>query len=44
MEGFEVVTMEEATSRADIFCTATGNVDVITVDHMRNMKDARHCV
>ena len=39
MEGFEVVTMEEATSRADIFCTATGNVDVITVDHMRNMKD-----
>ena len=39
MEGFEVVTMEEAAKRADIFCTATGNVDVITVDHMRNMKD-----
>ncbi len=39
MEGFEVVTMEEAAPRADIFCTATGNVDVITVDHMRNMKD-----
>lgn len=39
MEGFEVVTMEEAAPRADIFCTATGNVDVITVDHMRAMKD-----
>ena len=39
MEGYEVVTMEEATKRADIFVTATGNVDVITVDHMRDMKD-----
>ena len=39
MEGYEVVTMEEATARADIFVTATGNVDVITVDHMRAMKD-----
>ena len=39
MEGFEVVTMEEAAPRADIFCTATGNVDVITVEHMRKMKD-----
>jgi adenosylhomocysteinase len=39
MEGFEVVTMEEALPRADIYCTATGNVDVITVDHMRKMKD-----
>jgi adenosylhomocysteinase len=39
MEGYEVVTMEEAAPRSDIFCTATGNVDVITVDHMRNMKD-----
>ncbi|MFD1704307.1 adenosylhomocysteinase [Methylopila henanensis] len=39
MEGYEVVTMEEATKRADIFVTATGNVDVITVDHMREMKD-----
>ncbi len=39
MEGFEVVTMEDAAKRADIFCTATGNVDVITVDHMREMKD-----
>ena len=38
MEGFEVVTMEEAVTRADIFCTATGNADVITVDHMRAMK------
>ncbi len=39
MEGFEVVTMEEAAPRADIFVTATGNVDVITIDHMRDMKD-----
>jgi adenosylhomocysteinase len=39
MEGFEVVTMEEAAPRADIFITATGNKDVITVDHMREMKD-----
>jgi adenosylhomocysteinase len=39
MEGFEVVTMEEATKRADIFVTATGNADVITVDHMRDMKN-----
>ncbi|PAX09490.1 adenosylhomocysteinase [Sphingomonas lenta] len=38
MEGYEVVTMEEAVSRADIFCTATGNADVITADHMRAMK------
>ena len=38
MEGFEVVTMEEAVTRADIFCTATGNADVITVNHMRAMK------
>ncbi len=39
MEGYEVVTMDEAATRADIFCTATGNVDVITLDHMRAMKD-----
>ena len=39
MEGYEVVTMEEAAPRADIFVTATGNVDVITVDHVRAMKD-----
>ena len=38
MEGFEVVTMDEAVSRADIFCTATGNADVITADHMKAMK------
>src|SRR5436305_9568269 len=39
MEGYEVATMEDAASRADIFVTATGNVDVITTDHMRRMKD-----
>ncbi|WP_395001535.1 adenosylhomocysteinase [Sphingomonas sp.] len=39
MEGYEVVTMEEAAKRADIFVTATGNMDVITVDHMRSMKN-----
>ncbi len=39
MEGFEVVTMEDAAPQGDIFVTATGNVDVITVDHMRDMKD-----
>ena len=38
MEGFEVVTMEEAVKRADIFCTATGNADVITAEHMAAMK------
>jgi adenosylhomocysteinase len=39
MEGYEVVTMETAAPRADIFVTATGNTDVITLDHMRAMKD-----
>jgi adenosylhomocysteinase len=39
MEGYEVTTMDEAAGRADIFVTATGNVDVITLDHMRQMKD-----
>src|SRR5258708_4523143 len=39
MEGYEVTTMEDAGPRADIFCTATGNLDVITIDHMRKMKD-----
>jgi adenosylhomocysteinase len=39
MEGYEVTTMEDAARRADIFVTATGNVDVITVEHMRAMKD-----
>jgi adenosylhomocysteinase len=38
MEGYEVTTMDDAAPRADIFVTATGNVDVITVDHMRAMK------
>jgi len=38
MEGYEVVTMEEAVTRSDIFVTATGNADVITLDHMRAMK------
>jgi adenosylhomocysteinase len=38
MEGYEVTTMDEAAPRADIFVTATGNVDVITLDHMRAMK------
>ena len=39
MEGYEVTTMDDAASRADIFVTATGNVDVITLDHMRKMRD-----
>jgi adenosylhomocysteinase len=39
MEGYQVVTMEEAAPLADIFVTATGNVDIITLDHMRKMKD-----
>jgi adenosylhomocysteinase len=39
MEGYEVVTMDEAAPRADIFVTATGNMDVITLDHMRAMKN-----
>jgi len=39
MEGYQVVTMEEAAPQGDIFVTATGNVDVITLDHMRQMKD-----
>jgi adenosylhomocysteinase len=38
MEGYEVVTMEDAAPRADIFVTATGNVDVITIEHLRKMK------
>ena len=39
MEGFRVVTMDEACDKADIFVTATGNVNVITADHMRRMKN-----
>ncbi len=38
MEGYEVVTMEKAAPRGDIFVTATGNVDVIRIEHMREMK------
>jgi adenosylhomocysteinase len=39
MEGYEVTTMDDAAPRADIFVTATGNKDVITLEHMRAMKD-----
>ena len=39
MEGYEVVTMDDAASIGDIFVTATGNIDVITLDHMRAMRD-----
>jgi adenosylhomocysteinase len=39
MEGYQVTTMDEAAPYGDIFVTATGNVDVITIDHMRRMRD-----
>jgi adenosylhomocysteinase len=39
MEGYEVVTLDDVASKADIFVTATGNKDVITLEHMRDMKD-----
>ena len=39
MEGYEVTTLEDAVAEGDIFVTTTGNKDVITVDHMRGMKD-----
>ena len=39
MEGYQVVTMEDAAPIADIFVTATGNKDIITIEHMRAMKD-----
>ncbi|WP_169566673.1 adenosylhomocysteinase [Sneathiella limimaris] len=39
MEGYEVVTMDKAASLGDIFVTTTGNIDVITIEHMRQMKD-----
>jgi adenosylhomocysteinase len=39
MEGYEVVTMDDAASIGDIFVTTTGNIDIITIDHMRDMKD-----
>jgi len=39
MEGYQVVRLEDVVSEADVFVTATGNLDVVTVDHMRRMKD-----
>jgi adenosylhomocysteinase len=39
MEGYEVVTMEDAVKEGDIFVTTTGCRDIITIDHMKNMKD-----
>jgi adenosylhomocysteinase len=39
MEGYEIATMEDAAPVGDIFVTTTGNIDVITIDHMRAMKD-----
>ena len=39
MDGYQVVTLDEAASQADIFVSATGNADVITIDHLRAMKD-----
>jgi len=39
MEGYEVVKIEDILTKGDIFCTATGNIDVITLEHMRKMKD-----
>ena len=39
MEGYQVTTLEDVVATADIFITATGNKDIITVDHMRRMKD-----
>jgi adenosylhomocysteinase len=39
MDGYDVLTMDEAASKFDIFVTATGNKDILTVDHMRAMKD-----
>src|SRR5207253_9688438 len=39
MEGCQVATMAEAASQGGIFVTTTGNIDVITIDHMRHMKD-----
>lgn len=39
MEGYDVQTLDDVVERADLFVTATGNVDIITQDHMRRMKD-----
>ena len=42
MEGYQVVTMEDAAPIADIFVTATGNKDIITIEHMRAIESSRH--
>jgi len=39
MEGYQVTTMDEAAKQGDVFVTATGNIDVITIDQLRHMKD-----
>ncbi len=39
MEGFEVTTMEEAVKEGNVFVTTTGNCDIITIEHMAQMKD-----
>jgi len=39
MEGFEVTTIEDTLGRGDIYVTTTGNVDIITLEHMQHMKD-----
>ena len=39
MEGFEVTTIEDTLGRGDIYVTCTGNVDIITFEHMKKMKD-----
>ena len=39
MEGFEVTTVEDTLGRADVYVTATGNKDIITLEHMKKMKD-----
>src|SRR5260370_17001378 len=39
MEGYQVTTLDDMVARADIFITATGNHNIITVDHMKRMKD-----
>ena len=44
MDGYEVITMEEACKKSDIFVTATGNIDVITVDHMRENERPKYSV
>ena len=43
MDGFEVTTLEDTLTDADIFITTTGNKDIIRIEHMREMKDMAHC-